>query len=465
MTAFDVSFHIPGEKQDTLLTAGKHFRFDIYRIEEFFFKNLSSPMIDLLRIGMAVYVTDRLVRRKRREQQRHWSRSLALRVGVLEPDLWNNHNIKDSLIECLEFLTDDSWDIDFELDDRRLSRVWQPRLFPFSSETRLCLNSGGLDSAAGLGNQFASDPTRPTIPITVWHQGGQRHIIQRQIDFLRKHCPHSDLNPLVFKAHLLHGSAERRREETTQRSRAFLFMAAGAATASMCACSEIDVYESGIGAINLPLMAGMTGSRTTRSTHPEFLRLMSRLVSTIGNHEMKFKLPYNKMTKGDVVGELARNGLGELAKFTVSCVHYPLREKIGKQCGVCPACLFRRQAMLTAGIEENAETYKYDLFTGHNGTTGTPTKKLSFLKAYLMQMCELQDVQFGEKLPERVLRHLVGTNIVEQSGQTAPYVRLLGRYRDQWMDVARQAESKGYSWTKMLGPVGSKLEGVSRAQA
>lgn len=465
MTPFDISFRMQGEVQDTVLTAGKHFRFDIHRIDEFFSKALMSPMIDLLRIGMAAYVVDRLVRRKRRDQQRHWSRSLALRVGVLEPDLWNTDEIRDSLTECLEFLTDDSWDITFEQDDRRVRKEWQQQLFLFTSESRLCLYSGGLDSAAGLGNRLLADPNRPTIPITVWHQGGQRHIVQRQIDSLREHCPQSDLNPLVFKSHLLHGASEKRREESTQRSRSFLFMAAGAATASMCDCPEIEIYESGIGAINLPLMEGMTGSRTTRSTHPEFLRLMSRLVSTIANHDMSFTLPFHDKTKDDIVAELAQNGLGELAKATVSCVHFPLREKTGKQCGVCPACLFRRQAMLTAGIEEAAETYKYDLFTGRQGATGTPANKLRFLKAYLMQVRELKEVRLGEKLPDRVLRHLVGTCILEQRDPTAPYIQLLGRYRDEWMQVARLAESNGYSWTKMIRPVDSNKEGVSRASA
>jgi len=422
-------------------------------------------MVDLLRIGMAAYVADRLVRRKRRDQQRHWSRSLLLKVGVLEPDVWNTDEISDALVECLEFLTDDSWDITFEKDDRRVHRELQPRLFPFTDETRLCLNSGGLDSVAGLGSRLLSDPSRPTIPITVWHQHGQRHLVKRQIKLMKEHCLKTDLNPLVVKAHLLHGSSERRREESTQRSRAFLFMAVGAATASMCNCPEIEVYESGIGAINLPLMAGMTGSRTTRSTHPEFLRLMSRLVSTIASQKMEFALPFYDKTKGDVVTELARKGLGELAKATVSCVHFPLREKAGKQCGVCPACLFRRQAMLTAGIDEAAGAYKYDLFTGHKGTTPTPAKKLEFLKAYLMQVSELQGVQLGEKLPARMMRHLVGTNILQQSDPTAPYVQLLGRYRDQWLDVARQAELRGYSWTKMIGPNGSNKEGVNRASA
>ena len=465
MTPFDISFRIPGNTEDTVLTAGTHFRFDIHRIEEFFSKSLSSPMIDLLRISMAAYVVDRMVRRKRRDQQRHWSRSLALKVGVLEPDIWNSDEIGGNLVECLEFLTDDSWEITFVQDDRRVHREWQQNLFPFSPETRLCLNSGGLDSVAGLGNRVVAEPTRSTIPITVWHQRGQRHIVNRQIALMRKRCSNADLNPLVFKAHLLHGSAKRCKEEPTQRSRAFLFMAAGAATASMCSVPEIEVYESGVGAINLPLMAGMTGSRTTRSTHPEFLRQMSRLVSTVACRELALVLPFYYKTKGDVVSELAQEGLADIAKTTVSCVHFPLREKIGKQCGVCPACLFRRQAMITAGVEEVAGTYKYDLFTGHKGTAGIPTKKLAFLKAFLMQVRELQEVRPGEKLPERLLRHLVGTSILQQSEPCGPYAQLLGRYRDQWLDVARQAELKGYSWTKMLGPNRFSKKGVSRASA
>lgn len=180
---------------------------------------------------------------------------------------------------------------------------------------------------------------------------------------------------------------------------------------------------------------------------------------------MNFTLPFGNITKGELVTELAKNDLGKLAKATVSCVHFPLRETFGKQCGVCPACLFRRQAMLIAGIDDAADAYRFDLFTGCRELKEATARHLRFLKAYLMQVRELQDVRPGKPLPDRVLQHLVGTNIIKQSDATSPSIELLSRYRDQWMQVVREAESNGYSWTKMIGPSGPSKEGVSHASA
>lgn len=464
MTPYDVTFGRQCGAAATTLTAGEHFRFDIERIEDFFSDRLPSPMIDLLRIAMAAYVADRLIRRRQRDQQRQWSRRIKLKVGVLEPMFWDTDDIRESLLDCLEFLTDDSWDISFEQDDRRRPRDIQRHLFPPSPESRLCLYSAGLDSAAGLGTQLLRSSERPTIPITVWHQGGQRYNVEKQIDLLRTRSG-AELTPLIFKAHLLWGSRERWKEEPTQRSRAFLFMAAGAATAFLCRSSDVEVYESGIGAINLPLMTGMNGSRTTRSTHPEFLRRMSELVSTVASRTIIFSLPFWENTKAQMTRQLADAGLHELARATVSCVSYPLREKQSKQCGICPACIFRRQAMLTAGIIEADNTYKYDLFSAPEVVKQPSMKHLTHLKAFLMQIAELEQVQAGRRLPDRVLRHLMGTGLLTSGQSSAHFIRLLSEYRQEWLHLAHQAERRGYSWAKLISSSGNTSEGVSRASA
>ncbi len=464
MIPFDISVRLPGHPQPVKLAAGTDFRFDIHLIEHFFSKSISASMTDLLRIGMATYVADRLVRRNRRDQQRRWSRSIELEIGVLEPDRWNSSDVKESLLDCLEFLTDDSWDLSFVKDDRSNVQNWQSSLFQFGSDTRIALYSGGLDSAAGFANQIVAEPDRPAVPVNVWHQCGQRHIVKKQIDFIGGGRHENDINPLIFKAHLLHKKERRRNEENSQRSRAFLFLAAGAATAYMCQSSEVEIYESGVGAINLPLMAGMTGSRTTRSTHPEFLRLMSSLASTVAEKQIDFVLPFKDRTKGEVVAGLKKNGLEGLVNQTVSCVHFPLRQKLGKQCGVCPACLFRRQSILTAEIEEDAKSYKYDLFANDGVEQVIPTKELRFLKAYLMQVRELERVQLGKEVPDRILRHLLGTRAVQRRDSMSPFVNLFGRYRDEWVNVVRRADKNGYSWTKML-KLESTKEGVARASA
>ena len=53
--------------------------------------------------------------------------------------------------------------------------------------------------------------------------------------------------------------------ERSRRCRSFLFAAVGAVAAAISEVTKVEVFESGIGAINLPLLAGMVGSRATRA--------------------------------------------------------------------------------------------------------------------------------------------------------------------------------------------------------
>jgi len=205
----------------------------------------------------------------------------------------------------------------------------------------------------------------------------------------------------------------------------------------MSQVAAVEVFESGVGAVNLPLLAGMVGSKATRGSHPHFFRLMSRLVSLAAGREIVFHLPFLEKTKGEVVGQLAALGLQELARSTVSCVHYPLRERPHKQCGVCPACIFRRQAMLIGGIEEPGD----------------------FLKAFLLQVANLGALKSGSPVPERVRRHLFATNLVSRDESMAPFLRLLSRYRDEWLSIAAEGMEREWAWTNLLAPIGAALIG------
>src|SRR5262249_13276133 len=151
----------------------------------------------------------------------------------------------------------------------------------------------------------------------------------------------SRIDPLIVKVAMMWPSvAEKKQQESSQRSRSFLFTSLGAITAIMHGQRTIEMFESGVGAINLPLMAGMVGSKVTRSSHPEFLRLMSNLASLVADYEVKFTLPFADKTKGEVVKTLASDDLQAFAAMTASCIHYPIRHKEYKQCGLCPACVF-----------------------------------------------------------------------------------------------------------------------------
>lgn len=468
---FSVQFCQRPEKSSRELVAGRDFRLDVYSVLKFFHLVPSMRLIDLLRVGMSVYVIDRLVRRKQRINGYRWHRSLQAQIGVLDADFWLTEEVQEALTACVDFVSGDSWEFSFR-EDRNSARITDEQFLPlpdpFANDKPLvCLYSGGLDSAAGLGCRIADCPGRPIVPVTVWHQPLQRKLMYEQQYPLLKSRFGVLLTPLVAKAAMIWSPELRKvKEERSQRSRSFLFAALGAVAAAMTGTSTIEVYESGIGAINLPLMCGMLGSKATRSCHPEFFRRMSRLCTLVAGREISFQLPFNGMTKGQVVRRLADTNLADLALSTVSCVHYPLRESAHKQCGVCPACLFRRQAMFIAGIEEPKGTYKCDLFGAKKRATRVAKNQVQYLKAFLMQVVQLGDLKNDGRLLRRFRRHLIGTEIVRSDEALEPTIDLLLKYRHEWLELAAVGERRGWSWTKLLGPTGSSQNGgVSHASA
>jgi 7-cyano-7-deazaguanine synthase in queuosine biosynthesis len=463
---FSTSFSTGPQNSVVELRAGKHFRFDLDAVNTFCLGDLPARLVDFLRIASSFYVVDRLVKRRLTGGARKPSRTIGLKVGVLEAGFWGQQEVRDAIHDGVEFISGDFWDIEFVEDTSPFCRTNRLLPDPYAGVSPLvCLYSGGLDSVAGLVARMVECPGRQVLPVTVWHQPRQRHLVREQWKILRGRFGVA-VDPLIVKVAMMWKSLlDRDLEENTQRCRCFLFASLGAIAAIMHGQRIVEVFESGIGAINLPLMAGMVGARTTKSAHPKFLRLMSRLASLVAEGEVEFRLPFFERTKGEVVRTMVEAGLEELACLTASCVHYPLRHSRHKQCGVCPACVFRRQAIAVAGITEPDDTYKYDFMATPGGVGRIPSKKLLPLKAFLMQVASLKDVCAGKPLPRPIARHVIGTEVLADGHPPAAVTALLARYRDEWMDIATDGNRKGLPWARLLAAPRPQREGVTHASA
>ena len=447
------------------LVAGRDFRLDTRAPRRFFIGDPSPRCADLLRVGMAVYLVDRIVRRGT-GRTRPWRRNLKVRVEVHDRDFWSSLALSDALHEAVEFVTGDFWEIEFS--GQRSVCEWSRPLLAAAvaaDSPLICLYSGGLDSASGLGLQIKKFPERTFNPVTVKHQPRQHTLIESQYRLLRgRH--RATIEPLVVKSARI-GSVGSRwgKEEPSQRGRSFLFAAAGAVAASMAGVTEVEVFESGIGAINVPLLAGMVGSRPTRGCHPEFFRLMSHLASLVAAREITFRLPFFNRTKGEMVRSINDAGLADLALSTISCARYPRGFRPYESCGVCPACLFRRQAMIVGGIEEPSGTYTIDLFGRKDHVNSIKPQRLEYLKAYLMQVADWAQIELIG-LPNSVERHLRHTHILEPGESSERLSNLLCRNRDEWLRIAEEGRKRGYRWARLLAPSQSPMDqGVSHAIA
>jgi 7-cyano-7-deazaguanine synthase in queuosine biosynthesis len=462
---FSVSFWNGSRTNTTELRLGRDFRFDFESVHSFCLEELPARLVDFLRIATAIYVVDRLARRRTAQGTKRPSRTIGMQVEILAADFWCDPRVRDAVHETVEFVSGDFWNVEFVADKARYTRHCRFLPDQENESPLVCLYSGGLDSVAGLAARIKQCPARPVIPVTVWHQPRQRHLVRQQMKLFRRQFD-TPVDPLIAKVAMNWSSkVDRSRQERSQRCRSFLFAALGAIAAILNGQQIVEVFESGIGAINLPLMAGMIGSKTTKSAHPKFLRLISRLASLVAEIDIEFSLPFMPLTKGELVRSLRGSGLEELANRSASCIHFPQRHCKQKQCGVCPACIFRRQALASAGITEPNDAYEYDFLGSARAANAIPPRRLQFLKAFLMQVALLKDIETTVRLPPALSRYLISTEILGRNQSQEDVIELLKHYRDEWMAIASDRAQHGHNWARLLDLQALKVEGVTNATA
>jgi len=182
------------------------------------------------------------------------------------------------------------------------------------------------------------------------------------------------------------------------------------------------------------------------------------LISLVAEREITFLLPFFDQTKGEMVRSLNGLDLADMARATVSCASYPLGHECYKQCGICPACVFRRQAIHIGGIEELQGTYTFDILGTADQVNRISPDKLGNLRAFLMQVSEWTDIGTTGRLPETVERHLHYTQILKPGDSPLRIIDLLARNRDEWLQMAAEGRDRGYAWAWLLAPARISVE-------
>jgi 7-cyano-7-deazaguanine synthase in queuosine biosynthesis len=318
--------------------------------------------LDLLRIAAGAYAIDRIVKRDYSNDD-SGTRSFSVAVEVSDPDFWSQSGVTAQVEDTLEFLSGDFWHLRFEPCAQRNGGDGHQGRIPMRpiEADRLALFSGGLDSMAGLASQLVNGRDRYGL-LTVGHHLALRkrcsgRVLKLQALIGTEPIPHAHI-----VLGLRQGKAVRlSKQERSQRSRAFLFCAFAAVMAKAHGMRKIDLFENGVGSINAPLMTGMMfGSLATRGCHPHFLNRMSQLCSNALDSEVCFCLPFARMTKGEMLSGVKGVGLDEWLQESHSCIHTSLRIPNIDHCGICPACIERRQAFAVAGVSER-HSYKTDV--------------------------------------------------------------------------------------------------------
>jgi len=309
----------------------------------------SSPAVDFLHFGMAVYAADRCILREYADDR--WERNINLYVPVAEPARWEP--AQPLLEEALGFLSGDRWRISF----RESSYPYRLGQAAPGSRQTVCLFSGGADSLVGAIDLLEAGRD----VIFVGHYAGGT-----------SHCPQSRLQRVLQDNYACEGSflyfnvmppnIPGIEFEMTMRTRSLLFLSLGVATVMTAACEgALYVPENGLISLNVPLTPSRMGSLSTRTTHPHFMGIMRRVLQTV-QIPVSLEQPYRFKTKGEMLAECRNQDvLSQCGPLSMSCSH-PDQRRLrgltpGQHCGYCLPCLVRRAAFHKAGIPDAPYDY------------------------------------------------------------------------------------------------------------
>ena len=229
--SYTIEFIRRGDRMVAEVTGQTQIRLDECGLAGALFHTIPSRAGDLLRIGLAVYAVDRLSPRDWR-QQSGGSRAMHLEVGVVEPDFWSDEQTLAPLQEALELLGGDEWHLRFCY--RRADTEYNLG-FPPVSHPRICLYSGGLDSAAGLATQLRARKDA-MLAVTTYHQGLQKERVTRQLHQMARRYG-VVVRPIIVRT-AFDKPPQLHKQELTQRCRSFLF----ATMAGAVACAEQSLW-------------------------------------------------------------------------------------------------------------------------------------------------------------------------------------------------------------------------------
>jgi 7-cyano-7-deazaguanine synthase in queuosine biosynthesis len=402
------------------------------RIADQLSQKLPPLYADAIDLAAAVHCADRLAVRGKKKQG--WGRTLRLQVAVRCLSFWQSAAVRDALFESLQFLTQDSWQIDFEQKATELRpSETQEHLFGHTEShiTEVSLYSGGLDSFAGLTARIAEKPEHHFLCISVTPNHRQRQRQREQLAFLHKEFGAKITH---LPVHFCLRDAEKQPQEFTRRTRGFLFAIVGGVAALIAGGDVLRLYENGIGAINLPLDGSQIGIDNSRSVHPVTLQMLSRLLSLLGGQDFVITNECLYRTKAEMCSHPAVKRASLEIASTFSCDGFPVRRRKFAQCGFCTSCLLRRQALEAAALAHmDSGDYGCDLqddgpFQPHHLR---PLRAMHYQSARLLDALIAPDAWAMLTLEFPELRRIEEALAADPS-MRGQLVRLYGQHIKEW---------------------------------
>lgn len=309
---------------------------------------------DLFNLSMAVFAADK--RTSRKQTMDGWTRDIVLHVPVSHASLWRSATAH--VVDCLSFLTGDSWAVHFRTRTG-IPRGLQGEL-AFEAPPAVCLFSGGLDSFIGAIDLIAQ---HKKVMLVGHYDHGSVSGPQKSAARVLQSKYGKRVAPLSFRVEL---PRDGRTVERTTRGRSFLFIALGVLVASAYQQPPaLVIPENGLIALNVPLTGPRSGSLSTRTTHPYYIAAYQKLLNALGLN-VTLELPYRMLTKGEMLrGCMDQQLLRDRFRSTMSCAHPGVgrydKKSAKDHCGYCLPCIIRRASLVAAGMAQREKYFIRDL--------------------------------------------------------------------------------------------------------
>ena len=312
-----------------------------YRVQAEF-----PPIIaDLIDLAVAIYASDRLSPHNLRQQQRR----LHVVLPVRNPELMSAEPFQAKLEDLLEWTTGSQWIFDFQRRSAPERLVEHPSLPIAPQGCEVALWSGGLDALAGLYTRLRMYSDTSFVLFGTGSNNvvyaDQRRVANKVQSIFPNRCH-------LFRVPIRFQNSSMQRKNKLCRSRGVVFTLLGVACTHLMGQQILNVYENGIGAINLPYRASAVGLDHSRSAHPLTLLMVSDVVSELLGKKFRVQNPFLFWTKAKMCRAIAEDGRSDLPQCSKSCDSPHRQSEQPIQCGYCSSCLLRKQALIASKVED-----------------------------------------------------------------------------------------------------------------
>lgn len=337
---------------------------------------------DLIDLSAAIYAADRLA-----VQYPGKRRHIQVILPLRHPEVFGSEDALDLLKELLNWATASASRWSFDFKKRQMGRLVERETvlsFP-ARDAEVALWSGGLDALAGL---YTRAHEQLSLHFQLVGSGSNDTIFARQQKVLTKLDASMSRRTLLCQVPIRFRRSGPQHKNSCPRVRGVVFCLVSAVCAYLQGQQTLNVYENGVGAINLSYRDSEIGIDHSRSVHPLTLLGISRFLSTVLEEVFSVTNPFLFWTKAQILERLAADRRIDLLPYTMSC-DSPHRRR-PKQCGYCSSCILRRQALAAAGLEDQ---------TRYVVPHGKPPKRDSslYLRAMLTQVDSLERLLSGHK--------------------------------------------------------------------